>query len=412
MLFIHRQGGDRLGFALPYVYLTDEPHYLTGLNSVLWDGDVELSNNYARNHFGKLDSGIHRAGQVIDHHTYVRTFTDSVERHGAIFGSFNDPVDRDALGRQRPRARRIPASGVLPEEYSWHPTYPFFLLAPFLSLSPRSAVEPLILCLIAALTFAAALRFRSLCTVFVPNGLYADLAMLAVFAGTPVLFYSRGLFPEGFYVILSVFAYHACIVRQRWVGPGLCFMIAAALKPPAALLAVPVILLTAERSYLRAIAVFLMTCVGAWFSFFELRVLKGIHQSGTVVDPERLIDFSSLGYMPYSNLFNTRYGLFAFAPVLTLALIGWVPLSRRFPKEAGALLAGLALNFAFPCLIGFFGSSYAGRYLVPVIPLLGIGFAGIWFYPTLFRRVLLAAFGALLAISAAINLKGTVWWKY
>jgi hypothetical protein len=407
IVFVHREG-DHLHVGLPYVYLGDEVHYLVALNSVLWDGDVELGNNYARASLGHVDSGIHRAGQMLDHHTYLRSFTGTVHQQKGLFGAFEDKADADSAGRPRPRAKRVPKGGLLPEEYSWHPSYPLYLLAPFLSVLPRTAVEPVTIGLIALLTFLAALRFRELCSVFVPSPLYADLSMLAVFIGTPVLFYSRAFFPESFFVILVVLACHSCVVRRHWLQPGLYLMLAAALKPPAALLAVPVILLVASIDLRKALAIFSLVCGGVWFSFFELRGLKGVMQAGTVVDPERLIELSSLAYMPSANLFHPRYGLFMFAPVLVLSLVGWLPLSRRFPKEAGAILAGVILNFAFLCLISFYGSSYAGRYQVPFVPLLGIGFVGLWFFPLRVRQVLLAAFTVLLLVSAAINIPGTL----
>ena len=339
----------------------------------------------------------------------MRSFTGVVYQQKTLFGAFDEKTDLDAAGRPRPRAKRIPAGGLLPAEYSWHPSYPLFLLAPVMSLLPRTAVEPVMIMLIAALTFLAALRFRELCAMLVPSALYTDLAMLAVFLGTPVLFYSRAFFPESFFAILVVLATHSCFVRKRWLAPGLYLMLAASMKPPAALLAVPVILLAASVDLRKAAAIFGMVCLGVWFCFFELRVLKGVLQSGTVVDADRLIELSSLGYMPYANLFHPRYGLLRFAPVLLLAVPGWIALSRRFPKEAGALLAGVVLNFAFLCLISFYGSSYAGRYRVPFLPLLGVGLVGIWYFHSTVRRVLLVAFGVLLVISVAINLEGTLW---
>ncbi|MEO8183082.1 MAG: hypothetical protein ABI895_29990 [Deltaproteobacteria bacterium] len=408
VVFVHRSGG-RLRVELPVAYLGDEPHYLVTLNSILWDGDIELGNNYARASLGHVDSGLHRAGQILDHHTYLHSFTGLALQQGELFGAFDEKADHDAAGRRRPRAKRIPTGGVLPDEYSWHPSYPLYLLAPVMSLLPRTAVEPVLIMLVAALTFLAALRFRELCTALVPSALYADLAMIGVFVGTPVLFYSRALFPEAFFVILVVFSCHSCVVRQRWLVPGLYLMLAAALKPPAALLAVPVILMVASVDLRKAAAVFAMVCVGVWFSFFELKVLKGVLQSGTVVDAERVIDRSSLAYMPYANLFDERFGLFTFAPVLALAVIGWLPLSRRFPKEAGALLAGVVLNYGFLCLIWFHGSAYAGRYQVPFIPLLGMGFAGLWCYRKPVRHALLLAFGLVFVVSAVINLRGAVW---
>lgn len=408
VVFCHHES-DGLRLELPYVYLGDEPHYLVTLNSILWDGDVELSNNYARAWLGHVDSGTHRAGQILDHHTYLRSFTGVVQQQDRLFGAFDDKVDHDAAGRQRPRAKRLPAEGVLPEEYSWHPSYPLYLLAPLLSLLPRTAVEPVFISLIAAATFVAALRFRELCGAFAPSRLYSDLATVAVFVGTPVLFYSRTLFPESAFVIFVVLACHSCIIRQRWLPAGLYLMLAAALKPPAALLAVPVLFMFASQNMKKALAIFAMVCAGVWFSFFELRVLKGVLQKGTLVDADVLLDRTSLAYMPYANLFHPNFGLVRYAPVLIVALVGWLPLVRRFPREAGAFLAGVVLNYAFLCILPFYGSAYAGRYQVPFMPLLGVGFVGIWWLEQPQRRVVLTVFGLVLCISAAINLRGTLW---
>jgi hypothetical protein len=408
VVFTHGSG-RRLQASLPYVFMGDEPHYLVTLNSVLWDGDVELGNNYARAWLGHVDSGLHRAGQILDHHTYLHSFTGVAIQQETLFGAFDDKPDHDAAGRIRPRALRIPETGAQLDEYSWHPSYPLYLLAPVMSVLPRTAVEPVMIILISGLTFLAALRFRELCTTLVPSGFYADLAMLAVFIGTPVLFYSRSFFPEAFFVILVVLACHGCMVRQRWLLPGLYLMIAAALKPPAALLAVPVLVMMASLDLRKALAVFVLVCLGAGFSFLEVRLLKGVLQAGTLVDADRLMDRTSLAYMPYANLFHPRFGLLHYAPVLALSLVGWFPLSRRFPKESGALLAGVVLNYGFLCLISFYGSAYAGRYQVPFIPLLGVGFIGFWFYRKPVRRVLLVAFAVMFLASAAINLEGTLW---
>jgi hypothetical protein len=394
---------------LPYVYLGDEPHYLVTLNSILWDGDVDLANNYARAWLGHRDSGLHRAGQILDHHTYLHSFGGLALQQEELFGAFDDPPDHDAAGRKRPRLRRIPKEGALPQEVSWHPSYTLYLLAPVMSLLSRSAVEPVMVMLISALTFLAALRFRELCTALVPSPLYADFAMLAVFVATPVLFYSRAFFPEAFHLILVVLACHGCLVRRRWFVPALYLMIAAAIKPPAALLAVPVLLMLAQLDFRKALGAFILVCMGAGFSFLEVRVLKGVLQSGTLVDADRLIDRASLAFMPYANLFHAKFGLLRYAPVLLLAVVGWFPLARRFPKESGAILAGVVLCYGFLCLLPMFGSAYGGRYQVPFMPLLGVGFVGLWFYRQPYRRALLVAFALLFVVSAAINVRGALW---
>ncbi|MEY2935565.1 MAG: hypothetical protein RL033_6314 [Pseudomonadota bacterium] len=410
VLFFHSTG-QGLKFRLPFAFLGDEPHYLVTLNSVLWDGDVELGNNYARAWMGHVDSGLHRAGSMLDHHTYLPSFGGGVHQQDALFGAFDDEKDLDAWGRPRSRALRLPKSGVLLDEYSWHPSYPLYLLAPVMSLLPRTAVEPVMILLISALSFLAALRFRELCTTLVPSALYADLAMLAVFVGTPALFYSRAFFPEAFFVSLTVLACHSCLVRGNWLVPGLLMMLAASLKPPAALLAVPILVITASRDWRKAIGIFALVCLGVGFSFFELRVLKGVLQQGTLVDADRLMDRSALAYMPYANLFHERYGLFRYAPILVVSLIGWLPLIRRFPRESSALLLGVVLNYTFLCVLPFYGSAYAGRYQVPFIPLLGVGFVGIWFYRQWLRRSFLSIFSVVFLWSAYLNVKGALWWN-
>lgn len=40
------EGGKGLGWRAPRVYSGDEPHYLLTVNSLLFDHDLELQNNY------------------------------------------------------------------------------------------------------------------------------------------------------------------------------------------------------------------------------------------------------------------------------------------------------------------------------------------------------------------------------
>ena len=50
----------------------DEPHYLVLINSLLDDGDLDVSNNYASVHAGGQDAGLFYAvGRNLDHHALV-----------------------------------------------------------------------------------------------------------------------------------------------------------------------------------------------------------------------------------------------------------------------------------------------------------------------------------------------------
>jgi hypothetical protein len=105
--------------------------------------------------------------------------------------------------------------------------------------------------------------------------------------------------------------------------------------------------------------------------------------TGGIADrPQRSAGIQPVLYALYALLFSPGRGVFLYAPVLVLGLLGLPALARRRPMEAGLLvgLSGLLLvvEAALPFDYWFGGWSYGARYLLPVIGLGAICSAA-WF---------------------------------
>ena len=103
-------------------------------------------------------------------------------------------------------------------------------------------------------------------------------------------------------------------------------------------------------------------------------------------------------------LWLPKRGLFFFAPLLLLAVLGFVPMLRRGKQRPEALLflaiaaAFLTMNASFVDWDG--GNSFGPRYLLPALPFLALPLA-----PAMARRPRLAM--VLLVLSFAVALLGT-----
>src|SRR3954466_11624466 len=82
---------SQVGYAR--LYSGDEPHYLVLLNSIVRDGDLDVSNNYRAVHRGDDQAGEHFKLSPLDHHTawvahgqYTR-WSDVYEFNEAAWGS-------------------------------------------------------------------------------------------------------------------------------------------------------------------------------------------------------------------------------------------------------------------------------------------------------------------------------------
>ncbi len=149
-----------------------------------------------------------------------------------------------------------------------------------------------------------------------------------------------------------------------------------------------------------ALGIYHYVCFGSPF-LTSLEVSKGFTEKGLLFGVFRLPSMTAL----WGLLFSSYRGLFFFCPVLILAVAGaMVMWNRRIQRRDLVMIAAIFAIFvlSFSAFNGWHGGgSYGPRYLIPMIPLMGI--------PMLFvhgRRLAIA--GLVLGVASfVIQLGGT-----
>ena len=413
----------------------DEPHYLIVINSILFDHDLELQDDYARMAQGGLEGGARfRGKRWLDHHTIVvdrRTGEHAVwesqlwlklghRRHG--------PPEFAVIGR-----RVVPAADAY--EVSFHPVaFPALIAALIAPLRPAkaevevyaAAAVTLLGWLVALVTYFVALR----------AGLSRRWSLVAAGSlalASPWLAYSRSLFSEvpiGLALLLGLWAF-AC---DRPAVAGLCVAAAMAMKPPFAVVGVGFAteLLIARRwgSLFRFVVVLGgLAAVLATFNYWLARepLLPPATSAAPTLTHIDKLHFdpgsgSSLArielvvYRFFESLISLNYGLFWYAPWAAFAL-GSIANRRARRGQCRdlqdyvsfpcllyflllALLALLGLNSGYPP-----GFCYGPRYWVPFLPWFAIAFAAQIAASSRGKRWSLAA---IAMVAAAISISGAI----
>ena len=322
----------------------DEPHYALMSHSIAVDHDVDLANNYQDVREGSAAAGRRRAGQTLDRHV------------------------------RRIREVEVPI----------HPLGLPLLAAPFLwvkeKVVPGAAPDLILGLLTLTVTLAALLSGWRLLTRYLQSRRIAACIVFGTYFSTPLWFYSRTFFTEPWiwsWIVLGV----SCLAGGRAVLGGFLLALALAMKESALLLVLPVLVAFAV---LRGLSAAGRAAIGS-VVFAILFVAKNILVAGT--------PFST--FYPFlmgdplggaiGLLVDSRHGLLWFAPLLPLAILGWLTPSRnRLDRVLGlgaavAFLAYFLLNAAWVDWRG--GSSFGPRLMVPALPLLTIPLARLWMHP-------------------------------
>src|SRR5262249_23622276 len=129
--WIRGRADGRVVWGSPRVYSGDEPHYLVMINSLIEDGDLDLSNNYQSVHEGSFQAGLRFRAKPLDHHVayYVN---GKYNKWDELFEWGTDDKGR-IVPRPRPDLDESLAveAGEYPE-YGAHPPGLALLIAPFL----------------------------------------------------------------------------------------------------------------------------------------------------------------------------------------------------------------------------------------------------------------------------------------
>ena len=402
-----------VGFKIvkPRIVAGDEPHYLMVINSLLFDHDLQLQDDYRRVDDGGLEAGAGYSGRLLDHHSIIvnrRTGDHAVWVE--VFGWVPKAVPC-SNGRVRclefHTDRKEFAASPDVYEVSCHPVaFPALiagLIAPFRPAPTKVERDSLFVMVILCWLGVIATYFLARQAGF-GVGLSTGTALLLLFA-TPWLSYSRSLYSEpviGLTLVLALWA----LEKGAPALSGLCLAAAAYLKPPFGVVAAGVILerLLARRWKDAASLTGVLGVLGAVL----LAINYGMAHTFLISGNASWTPAENFYYL-YETLLHPEHGVFVFVPWVLFAFAA----AKHGLAEHGER-STLLRRIAVPGLLYFLllavtpigpGFSYGPRYWVPLMPWMAI--AAVEFVRTRSKRSRVA-FAFLVLLSASIAIPGAL----
>lgn len=376
----------------PHVTTGDEPHHLLVLNSILFDHDLELQDDYQRAQTGLDAGGI----PLPDHHTII--VNRRTGEHGTWFEHHLDPD-------------LAPGPDVY--EVSSHPVaYPAMLAALIFPFRPKmddvqgdaSLVMVLTCWLGAIFTFLLARK------VGMGRG-YALFATALLAFASPWLAYNRSFFAEPVIGLTTVIALWA-LDSERPILAATAAAAAAIFKPPMAIIGGGFVLDRLQKKRWHQVIVILavLGVFGVALVSFNYWLARTAMISGNVSGPwpfgsNTAHDFHRLG----ETFIGSEHGLFIWAPWTIFAIF---PIGQAFCSIRGrpAFLREMSLPMAMQLAVlaasNFpVGTCLGPRYWIPFLPWMAVAAAYTfrstgWTWRTVFL--------ALVIVSAAFSILGAL----
>jgi hypothetical protein len=399
---------------VPHIYGGDEPHYLVMLHSVVGDGDLDLRDEYEAARQGGPEAGATFAAHPLDHHTLWFAADGTRWPWYRVF-EMPTPDDPPIEGLPAP-PRKLP--GVTVDfsdraERSSHPAGLALLVAPFAApFRGTRFVEPLALILTALVTAATAFFTRRLFRLFSRDDAVVDAATIVAVLGTPLWAYGRIFVTEPWLACCCAGALALALGSDAYALAGVLVAVGMQMKPPFALVALPLLADVAlRRDVRRTLALGLPVGVGA-----ALVLASNARFFGAPLRAAQAWESGSFSGGALGLLFSWDHGLFVFAPALVVALMGWPSLVRARPRRAWVLVATFLGYGALMALWRDWrgGYSYGPRLIVPLIPIV---FAGLVpaiesspARPAPLRRAMATLCGLSLVVSAVGAIASFTFW--
>ncbi|HEY6081802.1 MAG TPA: hypothetical protein VIW29_23460 [Polyangiaceae bacterium] len=400
---------------LPLVTSGDEPHYLLMIHSLIADHDLDLRNNYDAARAGSVELSVGRVGAPLDHQV---AFFDADGKWRNWDKVFEYPKAADGKILPAPTQPQL-KPGAPPEllhapQYSQHPAGLPLLLAPvLLPFAGTTWVEHLAVLASTLATLGTALALRELFRALTPSLAIANGAALLVVLGSPLWHYGRTLFCEPWLALSAVGALALVVRRDAYFWAGLVLAIGIQMKPPFALLAVPLVIdrLLARKltqAALFSLPVGLATLLVLWQN--QLFFGSPLRSAQPWESGNPLTGLANV-------LLSGTHGLIPFCPLVLVALWGFPALLRSHRR-----LAWLTLGMAVPYLLlmslwycWWGGYCYGPRLITPVIPLLLLGLVPVLdrftTLATRARRLIVATSALSLLISALGAIVHLAFWE-
>ena len=370
----------------------DEPHYLLITHSLWHDGDTNLFNNYRDK-------------------DYASFYWDELQP------AFGDQVNETTIYSYRHK-------GV----------YPHTLL-PGYALGGRFGAT-LQMNLIAALLMGqvfllAGELFHSLRAAF--------MTWLVMAFTVPLIVYMGQIYPETLAALLAIWIVR--LIRNlpeeqlwrshrfwrdcAWIAGGLLLLVLLKTRylPLAGTLILFFLLRVIQRkSRLTQKLLFVAGMAGVFVLLGLVAVLADRYLLGGMflarISDSRYMSWIMKGYNPLSGLFgllfDQEYGLLFYAPLYLLAFIGAGLLSRADLAQTLPLLLLVGINHLVIALWPLWHAAPTppARYLLPVIPLVGVCMTAFWKLPTSAAKYVMAGVSAFWSACAAWTMTLNPWWRY
>ncbi|HYQ04196.1 MAG TPA: hypothetical protein VER96_36240 [Polyangiaceae bacterium] len=357
----------------PLVTSGDEPHYVAMLHSLVSDHDLDLLNNYNQARLGSVEVGAGRIGVGIDHqvawYDSKGVFWGWVQVYDYERNAKGKPVPPPALPQRLPGA---PSEFDGKPQYSQHPPGLPLLLAPLVYPARGTAwVEHLAIFWTTLATLATALLFRELLRGISDNRGLVNTTTLLMILGSPIWHYGRMLFSEAWLALCAVGALTFATRKNAFFVAGLFVAVGVQMKPPFALLAVPLFVdRLLARDVKRAATFALPIVLSVALIFVENQLFWGapLHSAQRWTGGNLLT--GTIG-----GLFSMSHGLIPYCPAVLVALAGFPALFRTHRREAW-LIVGIVGPYCILIWSWFWwwgGSCYGPRLIVPIIPLFFVG---------------------------------------
>ena len=347
---------------LPRVLSGDSPHYLVAVNSLVEDGDFDLSNNYDQALRGDWDAGSRFRGVEVDRH-----------------------VDVDSRGREL--GTHSPFFAMLLAFFAW-------------PLAGTLWVEPLCIWLTCTAGLVAVLFMgQRLSDLQNQNSSVVIFAALA----SPLLCYSRDIWTEPWIAAIWMALLSARNVKAKFLFGFLGTLIKYPFFVVPAAMGIALCLKGRVRSGLAlvgsALLALLTVVVTAQWMFQDVTDHQAIFHSG-VHTSFQLSPWGSVGL-----LIHPANGLLIFFPIL---LWGYRRVWEN-PEEWLPLVTFFGVHALYADWMG--GTGFSSRYLVPMIPILMVSVQWSAFRSRLFTGVALysLAWGLAAGFFPAIVYDRTPW---
>jgi len=393
----------------PYAVTGDEPHYIMVVNSILFDHDLELQDDYFRVHaLGGLEAGTHWRFCLPDHHTIV------VNRRTGDHATWFSLHPRIAATAGHVPGLKLPARAAYLSpsrdvyEVSDHPiAYPALLAAMIAPFRPAledverdASVAMVVICWVGCLLVFLIARRVGL------NRATSLLAAAMLGLASPWLPYARSYYSEpaiGLALMAGLWAYE----EDRPVLAALAIAAAAIIKPPYAVIGAGFVLESSWNQRWRAAALMSLTLAlcGAGLMSFNYWLARTLVISGNVLGADAIA--RSLGPL-YVETLQPEHGLLWFVPWVVCAPLGLrrthsasdpSRLTRRMVTPVVlflVLLAGVSFGPGF---------CYGPRYWVPLLPWFALAYAIGW---SSAGRALRAVFSVLAIAGAVFAISGVL----